>query len=70
MLGIYRETQQGWDFDRTYKEMRKYASSPTPQANGRRKEARAAGEGDLPVNINLKGISHVLTICEIGVIGG
>lgn len=28
MLGIYRETQQGWDFDRTYKEMRQYGFKP------------------------------------------
>jgi protein tyrosine/serine phosphatase len=28
MLGIYRETQQGWDFDKTYKEMRQYGFKP------------------------------------------
>ena len=28
MLGIYRETQQGWDFDKTYAEMRKYGFKP------------------------------------------
>lgn len=28
MLGIYRETQQGWDFDRTYREMLKYGFKP------------------------------------------
>jgi len=28
MLGIYRETQQGWDYDKTYKEMLKYGFKP------------------------------------------
>ena len=28
MLGIYRETQQGWNFDKTYKEMRQYGFKP------------------------------------------
>jgi protein tyrosine/serine phosphatase len=28
MLGIYRETQEGWDFDRTYQEMRRYGFKP------------------------------------------
>ena len=28
MLGIYRETQQGWSYDQTYKEMRKYGFKP------------------------------------------
>ena len=28
MLGIYRETQQGWDFDKTYQEMRQYGFKP------------------------------------------
>ena len=28
MLGIYRETEQGWDFDRTYHEMRQYGFKP------------------------------------------
>ncbi len=28
MLGIYRETQQGWRFDRTYQEMLRYGFKP------------------------------------------
>lgn len=28
MLGIYRETQQGWDYEKTYQEMRKYGFKP------------------------------------------
>ena len=28
MLGIYRETQQGWNFDTTYREMLKYGFKP------------------------------------------
>ena len=28
MLGIYRETQQGWDYDKTYKEMLNYGFKP------------------------------------------
>ena len=28
MLGIYRETQQGWAFPRTYAEMRQYGFDP------------------------------------------
>jgi protein tyrosine/serine phosphatase len=28
MIGIYRETQQGWDYARTYQEMRKYGFKP------------------------------------------
>jgi protein tyrosine/serine phosphatase len=28
MLGIYRVTQQGWSYDRTYKEMRQYGFKP------------------------------------------
>jgi protein tyrosine/serine phosphatase len=29
MVGIYRVTRQGWDFDRTYKEMRHYGFKPS-----------------------------------------
>jgi len=29
MVGIYRVTRQGWDFDRTYKEMRHYGFNPS-----------------------------------------
>jgi protein tyrosine/serine phosphatase len=28
MLGIYREKQQGWSYDKTYKEMRQYGFKP------------------------------------------
>ncbi len=28
MIGIWRETQQGWTFDQTWKEMRKYGFNP------------------------------------------
>jgi tyrosine-protein phosphatase SIW14 len=28
MVGIYRETQQGWDFSRTWAEMRRYGFNP------------------------------------------
>lgn len=28
MVGIYREVRQGWDFDRTYAEMRRYGFKP------------------------------------------